>query len=184
MCFGFTVTAIALFYMSTHLVLNMDFKTAAMLRVYQTLGLAFIFIPTNTLCYVGIPREKNNQVSSMINFVRNIGGSIGIALISAFVTRTAQIRQSYLSANTQNGNPKFRQMVDGLAATLQTQGLDPVQAMRQAYARMGAMLEQQATALAYKDVVSVLAIIIAFLIPMAFIMKRPPASGGPAPPMH
>jgi DHA2 family multidrug resistance protein len=184
MCFGFTVTAIALFYMSTHLVLTMDFKTAAMLRIYQTLGLAFIFIPTNTLCYVGIPREKNNQVSSMINFVRNIGGSIGIALISAFVTRTAQIRQNYLSANTQNGNPKFRQMVDGLAATLQTQGLDPAQAMRQAYARMGALLTQQATALAYKDVVSVLAIIIAFLIPLAFIMKRPPASGGPAPPMH
>jgi MFS transporter, DHA2 family, multidrug resistance protein len=184
MCAGFTATALSLFYMSTHLVLTMDFKTAAMLRVYQTIGLAFIFIPSNTLCYVDIPREKNNQVSSMINFVRNIGGSIGIALIGAFVTRTAQTRQSYLSANMQNGNPKFRQMVDGMAATLRAQGLDPAQAMRQAYARMGALLQQQATALAYKDVVSVLAIVIACLIPLAFIMKRPPASGGPAPPMH
>ena len=155
-----------------------------MLRVYQTFGLAFIFIPSNTLCYVDIPREKNNQVSSMINFVRNIGGSIGIALISASVTRTAQIRQSYLSANMQNGNPKFRQMLDGLAATLQSQGLSPSQATRQAYARMGGLLQQQATALAYKDVVSVLAILIACLIPLAFIMKRPSASGGPAPPMH
>ena len=48
----------------------------------RSLGLAFIFIPSNTLSYVGVPREKNNQISSMISFVRNIGGSIGIALIS------------------------------------------------------------------------------------------------------
>ena len=46
------------------------------------MGLAFIFIPSNVLSYVDIPREKNNQISSMINFVRNIGGSIGIALVS------------------------------------------------------------------------------------------------------
>ncbi len=51
-----------------------------MLRVYQTMGLAFIFIPTNVLSYVNIRRENNNQVSSMVNFVRNIGGSVGIAL--------------------------------------------------------------------------------------------------------
>jgi len=184
MCFGFTVTAVALFYMSTHLVLGMDFGTIAMLRIYQTLGLAFIFIPSNTLSYVDIPREKNNQVSSMINFVRNIGGSIGIALISTFITRTAQVRQNYLSGNMHNGNPKFQQMVQGLAATLQSAGLAPATAMRQAYARMGMILEQQASALAYKDVVSILAVIIACLIPLPFIMKRPPSGTGQAPPMH
>lgn len=184
MCFGFVATAVALFYMSTHLVLGMDFRTIAMLRIYQTLGLAFIFIPSNTLCYVDIPREKNNQVSSMINFVRNIGGSIGIALLSTFITRTAQIRQSYLSSNMQHGNLKFQQMLQGLAATLQSAGLAPAAAMRQAYARMGALLEQQASALAYKDVVSILAVIIAFLIPLPFIMKRPSSGAGEPPPMH
>ena len=184
MCAGFTITAVALFYMSTRLTLGMDFMTVEMLRIYQTLGLAFIFIPSNTLSYVDIPREKNNQVSSMINFVRNIGGSIGIALISTFITRAAQTRQNYLAAHMQNGNPRFRQMVGGIAATLQSQGLSPAQALRQAYARIGALLEQQASALAYKDVVSILAVIIACLIPMAFIMKRPRGGATEAPPAH
>ena len=183
MCAGFTITAVALFYMSTHLVLGMDFTTAAMLRIYQTLGLAFIFIPSNTLSYVDIPIEKNNQVSSMINFVRNIGGSIGIALISTLIVRTTQIRQNYLSAHMQNGNPRFRGAINGLAATLHSQGLGPAEALRQAYGRMYALLQQQAAALAYKDVVSILALIVACLIPLAFLMRKPKTTVA-APPMH
>ncbi|HXW56796.1 MAG TPA: DHA2 family efflux MFS transporter permease subunit [Candidatus Cybelea sp.] len=183
MCAGFAITAMALFYMSTHLVLGMDFRTAALLRVYQTFGLAFIFIPSNTLSYVDIPREKNNQVSSMINFVRNIGGSIGIALITTLIVRTSQVRQNYLAAHMQNGNPQFRGMVEGLASTLRAQGLGPVDAMRQAYARVYLLLQQQASALAYGDVVSLLAVIVAFLVPLAFIMRAPSKATG-APPMH
>ena len=103
MAVGFAITAVGLYYMSTHLTLGMDFRTVFMLRVYQVAGLAFIFIPNNVLCYVGVPREKNNQISSMINFVRNIGGSIGIAVISTLVARGTQRRQSYMSANMQPG---------------------------------------------------------------------------------
>ncbi len=95
--FGFGVTSLGLYHLATHLSLQIDFATAAMLRAYQVAGLAFIFIPSNVLSYQGVPREKNNQVSSMMNFVRNIGGSIGIALVSTFVTRTTQTRQAYMS---------------------------------------------------------------------------------------
>jgi MFS transporter, DHA2 family, multidrug resistance protein len=183
MSFGFAATATALYYMANHLSLGMDFGTIAMLRVYQTMGLAFIFIPSNVLSYVNIPRENNNQVSSMINFVRNIGGSVGIALVSTYITRTAQIRQYYLSSNLRDTNPKFRQMLNGISSTLQSHGLNPDEALRQAYARMSLMVQQQATSLAYKDVVSVLAVLVACLIPLTFIMKRPPSHGTP-PPAH
>jgi DHA2 family multidrug resistance protein len=176
MAFGFGATSLGLYHMATHLTLGMDFGTAAMLRTYQVAGLAFIFIPSNVLCYAGVPREKNNQVSSMMNFVRNIGGSIGIALISTFVTRSTQTRQSYMTAHMNNGNPKFRQMVEGLSATLQSGGLSAAQATKQAYARMEFLMEQQAAALAFKDVVAILAIVVACLIPLAFIMKKPAVS--------
>ena len=176
MAFGFGATSLGLYHMATHLTLGMDFGTAAMLRTYQVAGLAFIFIPSNVLCYAGVPREKNNQVSSMMNFVRNIGGSIGIALISTFVTRSTQTRQSYMTAHMNNGNPKFRQMVEGLSATLQSGGLSAAQATKHAYARMEFLMEQQAAALAFKDVVAILAIVVACLIPLAFIMKKPAVS--------
>jgi DHA2 family multidrug resistance protein len=119
----------------------------------------------------------------MISFIRNIGGSIGIALLSTFITRGTQQRQTYLSAHMNDGNPRFRQMIDGLTATLRSQGLSPSDAARQAYGRVAALLQQQAATLAYTDVVAGLALIVACLIPLCFIMKRPRRDLA-APPMH
>ena len=55
--FGFTVSALALYHM-TSINLGIDFRTAAMYRVYQMFGMAFIFIPISTLAYMGVPRHK------------------------------------------------------------------------------------------------------------------------------
>jgi MFS transporter, DHA2 family, multidrug resistance protein len=184
LAFGYGTTAIGLYVVASRLSLGMDFGTAAMLRTYQVAGLAFIFIPSNVLCYEGIPREKNNQVSSMMNFVRNIGGSFGIAFVSTLVTRATQSRQNYLSAHVQNGNPVFRSMMGGMTATLRSQGVGAAQATQQAYGQIQMMLEREAGALAFKDVVANLAIVVVCLIPLAFIMKKPPPPRAGTPPPH
>jgi MFS transporter, DHA2 family, multidrug resistance protein len=180
---GYAATALGLYHVATHLSLAIDFGTASLLRVYQVAGLAFIFIPANVLCYEGIPREKNNQISSMMNFVRNIGGSIGIALVSTMVTRATQRRQNFLAAHLQDANPMFRARIDGISAALHSQGMSASEASRAAYARIGMMLEQQANAVAFKDVTAILAIVVALLIPIAFIMKKP-VRGQASPPAH
>jgi DHA2 family multidrug resistance protein len=181
---GYAATSMGLYHMATHLSLGMGFPTAAMLRTYQVAGLAFIFIPSNVLCYAGIPREKSNQVASMMNFVRNIGGSIGIAVVSTLVTRATQRRQNYLAANMNNGNPRFRGMVGGMSATLHSQGVSAADTLHQVYARLDMMMQQQAAALAYRDVIALLAIVVACLIPAAFIMRKPAAVLRDAPPPH
>jgi DHA2 family multidrug resistance protein len=168
---GFGMTALSLFHMSTHLTMGIDFGTAAMLRVYQTLGLAFIFIPSNTLAYVGILRTKNNQVSGMNAFIRNIGGSIGIAVISTFLTRLAQVHQNYMVAHAHPGNPAYDAMMKG----------GPT---REAYARVARTIQAQATNLAYVDIVSIMAIVITCLIPLVFLMRRGAPPKGEAPAMH
>ena len=185
LAFGYGATSLGLYHMATHLSLAMDFGTAAMLRTYQVAGLAFIFIPSNVLCYAGIPREKNNQVSSMMNFIRNIGGSIGISVVSTMVTRSTQRRQNYLAAHLQNGNPAFRQMINGLSATFRSQGASAADAIHRAYMQLDMILQQQAAALGYRDVISILAIIVLCLVPTAFVMAKPRKSeAGSAPPPH
>ena len=184
MAFGFAATAFGLYYMATHLMLGVDFGTVFWIRVIQVLGLPFVFIPSNVLSYVDIPREKNNQVSSLINFTRNIGGSIGIALLNTFLTRETQRERTYYSPRMQHGNPQFEQMLSGIAANLQSHGISATQAMREAYARIDGILYAQASAVAYKNIVSVLAIMILALLPLLFIMKRPPQRQGDLPPAH
>jgi DHA2 family multidrug resistance protein len=181
MSFGFLATAASLFYIATHLSLQMDFGTAAMLRTYQTIGLAFIFLPSSILAYVGTPREKNNQISAMNSFVRNIGGSIGIALISTMLTRQAQKHQVYMSAHTDSGSPAFRNLASGIAQTLAQKGVAHPQ--QQAYQRIGDLMTGQATTLAYIDIITTLAIVVALLAPFVLIMRKPKA-GGPAPAVH
>jgi DHA2 family multidrug resistance protein len=182
MAFGFIATGVALLYMAAHINLQIDFRTAAWLRAYQTIGLAFIFLPSSILAYVGTPREKNNQISAMNSFVRNIGGSIGIAVISTMLTRQAQKHQVFMAAHTTAGSPIFNQMSSGLAQTLAQRGAATPQ--QQSYARIAGLVTGQATTLAYVDIIRVLAVMVILLSPLVMIMRRPPKGGGDPPPAH
>ncbi|HEX4231462.1 MAG TPA: DHA2 family efflux MFS transporter permease subunit [Bryobacteraceae bacterium] len=177
---GFASTALSLLYL-THLYIGIDFGTVAMMRIYQTLGLAFIFLPSNTLAYLGVPRVKNNQVSGINSFARNIGGSIGIAVLSTLLIRQAQRHLTYLSAHTYPGNPAFDSMVRNLSGAFMRDGhvaRGPFGATQQAYKEVFGMMQAQASNLAYIDVISGMAVLVACLIPFVFLMKRPPKQAG------
>jgi len=184
MAFGFFAIATALYYMSSKFSLTMDFRTALLLRTFQMLGLAFIFVPQNVLAYIGIPREKNNQISSMNSFVRNIGGSIGIALITASISRIGQQRRSTLMAHTNPGSPAYEGVMAGLIQTLKAEGASTAQATQQAYGILVGTIERQAATLAYVEVISVLAIIVIFLIPFLLIMRPGKSAKGETMAMH
>ncbi len=97
--FGFVVLTIALIHMSS-IYPGIDFQTAVLYRIYQSVGLAFLFVPINTISFVNIPPSQGNQVSAMINLFRNLGGSVGISALSTLLARRAQVHQTYLAAHT------------------------------------------------------------------------------------
>ena len=175
---GFTATSLALYHMTT-INMQIDFRTAAMYRVYQTVGLAFIFIPISTLAYVGIPRHKSNQVAGMNNLMRNLGGSIGISMLSTWLQRLAQKHQVYLSAHASAGDPLFTQRIAGLTQTFTSQGIPANEANAQAYSMMSRTISGQASTLAYVDIISIMAVVILCLAPLAFLMQRPPKNAEP-----
>jgi DHA2 family multidrug resistance protein len=178
MAFGFVSISAAMYYMSTLFSLTMDFRAAFLMRTLQMFGLAFVFVPQNVLAYVGIPREKNNQISSMNSFMRNIGGSIGIALISTSISRIAQQRRNLMVAHTSPGSPAYDSLVGGLTQTLQNKGAGSVYAAQQAHGIVSSMIDRQATTLAYVEVISILSLIILSLVPFLLIMRRnKPAAG-------
>ncbi len=177
--FGFTATSLALYHM-TSINLDIDFRTATMYRVYQTMGLAFIFIPINTLSYVGVPRHKSNQVAGITNLARNLGGSVGISMLSTFLLRLQQRHLVFLGANASTSNPLFTQQVNGLAQTFAGHGTPANVATQQAYAMVAGNIGRQATTLAYVDIISYGAIAVMCLAPLAFIMVRPPKGAAPA----
>src|SRR5271155_3932112 len=114
---GFVLFAFSYFYTATHISLLISFAFASWLRVFQIVAIPFVFISVTTAAYFGIPPEKNNQVSGLINFVRNIGGSILISLTNALVTERAQSHQDALSKSTSVANGNYQQHIDALRGT-------------------------------------------------------------------
>jgi DHA2 family multidrug resistance protein len=157
---------------------TIDFRTAATDRVFQALGLAFLFVPINTTAYAFLPKEKNNAASGLINLARNIGGSIGISVVTTMLARRAQVHQSDLSANVHPGSPKMQAMINGMQHMLMGRGSSAYQASHQAYGMVANMMGQQATVMAYIDCFWLLGIAALTMIPFVFLMKRA-KPGGP-----
>jgi DHA2 family multidrug resistance protein len=133
-----------------------------------------IFVPISTLNYIGVPREKNNQVSGLSNFARNIGGSIGTSMLSTFLARQNQLHQTTLAAHTNVANPNYRQMMSGLKGVYLAQGFDAVTAGQKALATMYQTVRAQAGAMGFENAFWLMSILISCLVPLPFIMRRPP----------
>ena len=100
--------------------LQMSFAEASWLRVVQMFPLPFCFISITTAAYVGMPKEQSNQVAGLINFVRNIGGSILIAITNAQVTSRAMWHEQHLQQAMQPGTIAFDQHKQALTGVLQS----------------------------------------------------------------
>ncbi len=169
--FGFLTLAVSMFHM-TSLYLGIDFKTAMMYRVFQSIGLAFLFVPINTLCYVGVPQEQNNQISSMINLMRNLGGSFGISFVTTILARRAQVHQVTLSAHTANTD-QMHSMLNTMSSTYAVRLGSGPGAMQRAYGSIYGMVQQQASVLAYRDAILAMAILTVAVMPLVLLAQKP-----------
>ena len=178
---GFVITTIGLIRMATSLNLEVSFWQAVSWRAFIALGLPFLFIPINILCYAGIPQNKNNEISGMSALSRNLGGSVGISFMTTMLARLTQRHLAFLGANASPGNGPFEAMRGGLAGALQQRsGIAQPDAIYRAGAQIYAMAQRQARLLAYVDVIWIFVIITVILVPMPFLMKRPKKAGAPA----
>ncbi|MGA2355286.1 MAG: DHA2 family efflux MFS transporter permease subunit [Terriglobales bacterium] len=178
MLFGLSMLTFSLFHM-TSFDLGVDFRTVMMARVYQALGLAFLFVPINTAAYSGLPRDKNNAASGLMNLARNIGGSVGISFVTTGLARRAQVHQSQLVDAINPANLRFQSALRSMTGVFSGAGpgAGGTSAQQHAYAMLQGNVIRQATMLAYIDNFWVLGIVMACLIPCVFLIKKAKAAG-------
>jgi MFS transporter, DHA2 family, multidrug resistance protein len=177
---GFATLSIALFTMHTLDTLA-SYTYVAWLRVFQASGLAFLFVPINTVSYTDVPREKSNDVSGLMNLARNIGGSTGTSFFVTLLARRSQEHQDRLAMFLTSASNLLHQRVQGLAGYYQhAAGLTASAAQARALATSSIyrQLIAQSTQIAYLDVIAVLAATTFCMIPLIFLLKK--SHGGPA----
>jgi DHA2 family multidrug resistance protein len=177
---GFATLSAALFTMHSLDTLA-SYSYVAWMRVFQASGLAFLFVPINTISYVGVPREKNNDVSGLMNLARNIGGSTGTSFFVTLIARRSQEHQDRLAMGLNAASTLLRQRLDGLAGYYQHAGgltASAAQAHTLASNSLYQQLIRQSTQIAYLDVIAALGATTLCMIPLIFFMKK--SHGGPA----
>jgi DHA2 family multidrug resistance protein len=151
--------------------LDMTFGQASWLRVVQMLPLPFCFISITTAAYVGMPKEDSNQVAGLINFARNIGGSILIALTNAQVTSRSMWHQQHLQSAMTPASIAYRQQVNGLSGFLgSTFGSSNSAAL--AMANIYNQLNRQAAVQGYQDIYMELSYMSIGLVVLAFLLSK------------
>ncbi len=176
--FGWLALSIAMFYSTKRIDLQISFSAATLLRIAQVIGLGFLFVPITLVAYIGISPEKNNAVAGIVNFMRNMGSSVGTSLVTTLIARRSQFHQARLVGYARPDNPNFQNAANGLAQRITNSGVSPHDAHAVAIARIYQNLQAQAASLAYVDVFMVLAVGAAIMFCLSFALKKNDPGGG------
>jgi MFS transporter, DHA2 family, multidrug resistance protein len=175
---GWLALAIAMFYSTQRIDLQISFIAAVWLRIAQVIGLGFLFVSVTLVAYIGIAPEKNNAVAGIVNFMRNMGSSVGTSMVTTLIERRSQLHQLRLVEKTRIDNPNFMNVAQDLTQHFAHAGVGRHEASATAYARIYQSLQAQAATLAYIDTFMVLCVGSAIMFFISFFLKKNDPGGG------
>jgi DHA2 family multidrug resistance protein len=136
-------------------------------------GLAMMFVPLTTVTLASITRSEMGNATGMFNLLRNIGGSVGIAMSATLLARYEQFYQTSLVANINPYNPVWQMRLDGLKQALISKGININQADTTAMGMMYGAVRRQVGLLAFNRIFFIIGLAFLIVIPLLLLLKRP-----------
>jgi DHA2 family multidrug resistance protein len=175
---GLTVGAGTLFWLG-QLSLNAGYWDIFWPQFLQGIGLSMVFVPLTTIAMDPVPREKMGNATSLFNLMRNLGGSVGIAVTGTMLARQQQAYTNTLGSHVDAYSAQSQGMLDSMKQAFIASGSDPVTAAQRAYAAVFGTVQRHAAMLSFVDLFRLLAVIFLCLVPLVILMKRPRTGTGP-----
>jgi DHA2 family multidrug resistance protein len=168
--FGWITLAISMYASSQQIDLLMSFRSATVLRIWQYIPVAFLFVPLTLAGYVGLSAEKTNAAAGLMNFMRNIGQSVGTSAVTTLIARRSQYHQAVLAEYTSSG--RFHNALTSLSRGLARAGLSAHAAQQQALGRLYGLVQSQAAVLSYVDAYWLLSMCSLIMFVGSFLLKK------------
>ncbi|MBI2355013.1 MAG: DHA2 family efflux MFS transporter permease subunit [Deltaproteobacteria bacterium] len=169
---GLIIGAFSMFLMQ-RLSLEASYWSFVWPRVILGVGLAMIFVPLTTVTLATIPRMEMGNATGMFNLLRNIGGSVGIAVAATQLGRFGQFYQTTLVAHVTPYNSAWQMRYEGFKQALLAKGVAMAQVDQSALAMMYGMVRRQAGAMAFNHIFWVSGIAFLAILPLLLLLKRP-----------
>ncbi|MCA6126008.1 DHA2 family efflux MFS transporter permease subunit [Bradyrhizobium sp. WSM 1704] len=168
---GALVIAVAMYDM-TSVYADLGFWFMARSRMLLGVGLPLIFVPIMAASYDGVPPDKTDQTSALINAARNTGGSIGVSLVSNVLTHREQFHQSRLVEQVTPSSLQYQDTLQQVTNFFAAQGSSLARAHSQAIQWIGQQVQNQASFLSYMDAFWVLMLISLSAVPLALTLRK------------
>jgi DHA2 family multidrug resistance protein len=142
-------------------------------RSSSGLGLSLLFVPLTTVSMATISPERMGYATSLFNLMRNIGGSIGIAVTGTMLARQRQAFGSLLGEHVTIFDPATSAVLAQLKAAFLARSGDAANATSQAYVALYGMVQRQAAMVAFVSIFRLLGVLFLVMIPLVLLMKKP-----------
>jgi DHA2 family multidrug resistance protein len=160
--------------------LTADFNALLGPRIYLGFGMGLLFIPLTTLTLSSIPRPQMGNATGIYNLLRNLGGSIGVAFSATMFTRRAQVHQNRMVEHLTTLDEGLRAAVAKGQALLPSRGVHDAVAGNTALGRIYAQVIRQATMLGFNDAFYILSVMMACVLPLLLLLRRPAHQTAPS----
>jgi DHA2 family multidrug resistance protein len=142
-------------------------------QVLQGLGLSLLFVPLTTVSMATIEPQRMGYATSLFNLMRNIGGSVGIAVTGTMLARRRQAFGSMLGEHVTLFDPATNEMLAQLKAAFLARTGDAVAATNQAYVVLYGMVQRQAAMVSFVMIFRLLGILFFVMVPLVLLMRKP-----------
>lgn len=147
---GFSIFAVSCF-MNSNMTSQTDITQLRWSQLVRAIGQPLMIVPLTTISTGNIEPEQAGSASGLFNMMRNLGGSIGIAILSTLLSRREQFHSSHIGEAISLYNPETQQRLDQLMQTFISRGSDAITAKAQAIATIDNLVRREAYTMAYND---------------------------------
>jgi MFS transporter, DHA2 family, multidrug resistance protein len=148
-------------------------------QLIQGVGMSLLFVPLTTVAMDPIPRERMGNATSLFNLMRNIGGSVGIAMTGTMLARSNQALTSVFGARVTPYDASSRSLFAQMRGAFMAAGADPATATTRAYAALFGIVQRQAAMVSFVGIFQLLGVMFIALVPLVLLMRRPQRGGPP-----
>jgi len=164
-------------YLMGHYTLATGSSGIVTVLVIQGVAFSCLFIPLTTMALSTIPRHRMPDATGLNSLLRQVGGSIGLAIFATMLSRTATRARDSMLQNLSIDRPAVMSRVMGLQQMLRGRGMDAAGAQNTAARIIDLQLRQQAMVLSFEKMFQLAGIAFLCVLPLVLLLKMPKQTG-------